>query len=187
MEFLIIQNGNLAVLQDIRDMRRKDVPGRLVCTARTRAPNRCTVLAEQRCRVELRISPRALQDRHGSNGRRPSDIVRETCSRSVDLIDRLSAELLEQLHALRDTGRARWMPLRVQTAAGIDRQRPTDLGDSRLEQLETLEAFGESEILVADDLDSGEVVVDLATSMSPGDRPAMPNACFAARRSPRKR
>src|SRR5690606_9158002 len=131
-----------------------------VRTARTRAPDGCT--GPRRTAMaggSTGSASGALQDRHGRNGRRASDIVRETCSRSVDLVDRLSAELLEQFHALGDTGRARRMPLRVQTAAGIDRQRPTDLGDSRLEKLETLEALGESEILVADDLDSGEVVV----------------------------
>ena len=37
----------------------------------------------------------ALQDRHGGNGRRASDIVRETFSRSVDLVDRLTPELGE--------------------------------------------------------------------------------------------
>src|ERR1700678_993256 len=89
---------------------------------------------------------------------RPADIVGQRDSRTVDLILGLAAELVEQFVALRDAGCSRRMPLGLQTPARVDRHRSSDVMLAALDQLVGLEPLDEAEVLVTDQLDSGEAV-----------------------------
>ena len=90
-----------------------------------------------------------------------TDVVRECDTRAVDLVGRLAAQLLEQLDALRDAGGARRMALGLQPAARVHGEPPAHRGLPRLDERGTAEAVAEPEVLVVDELDTGEAVVHL--------------------------
>ncbi len=79
----------------------------------------------------------------------------------VDLVGGLAPQLREKLDTLCHTGGARRVTFGFQAAARVHRQVATHAGDLGLHQFVGTEPFGETEVLVADQLHTGEVIVHL--------------------------
>src|ERR1700712_3545075 len=96
----------------------------------------------------------------GDRGR-TTDVVGQGDSRPVNLILGLTAKLVEQFVALRNTRSTGWVTLRLEATARVDGHRPADVVLTALDELVRLEALGETEVLVTDQLDPREAVVHL--------------------------
>src|SRR6201991_2832868 len=81
------------------------------------------------------MGDRSFQNRDRRHRSRAAEVVREADAGAVDLVDGLTAQLREELHALGDTGRTRRVALGLQSAAGVHGQCAADGRFLRFEKL----------------------------------------------------
>src|SRR5690625_1694139 len=96
-------------------------------------------------------------DRRDGGG--AADVVCQSNSCPLNLVFGVTAKLVEQFVALRHSGRARRVALGLETTTRIDRDRTADVVLPAFDQLVRLEAIGEAEVFVTDQLHTGETVV----------------------------
>src|SRR5690349_2937076 len=101
------------------------------------------------------------QDRHGRDGCWTADVVRQRYSSAVHLILCFATKLIEQFVTLSYAGGARRVPFGLEAAARVDRNRSADIVLACLDDLVCLETIRKPEILITDELDTGEAVMDL--------------------------
>ena len=121
----------------------------------------------------LTIGARSVQNRDRRYRSRATDVVSQRNSCTVDLVAGFAAQSFEELRTLCDSGRSRRVALLLQARARVNQQRTADAGDFRLDEFVGAESVGETKVLIADQLDSGEEVVDVCDMLV---SPVMANA-----------